>query len=240
MNEFIFILAVVIFLCATVLMYKFFGKIGIYVFVGFATILANIQVSKSIVLFGLTTTAGNVLYAATFLSTDILSENHGKKAAQKAVILGIVINILWLIGTQLTLWFKPSATDTMHQSMKSLFGVIPRITIASLIGYIVSQSLDVLLYHLIWKKTGSNNKKLWLRNNAATMISQLVDTLLFVTIAFIKTVPTSIFLQILGTTYLFKIIVGLCDTPFIYLARKIKNVACDKEEIKSCQDKKVK
>ena len=149
MNAFEFFISVLFFLSATVAAYRFFGKSGLFVFVAFSTILANIQVCKGINLFGFETTVGNVLYASSFLCTDILSEKYGKKTAQKAVKIGIFTNILWIIGTQLTLISVPSEHDTMQPHLEAIFGLMPRVAGASLIAYIVSHSIDVLLYHLI-------------------------------------------------------------------------------------------
>ncbi len=223
MNEILFLSSVVFFLLAVVLMYRCFGCAGLYAYVGFATILANIQVCKSIELFGLSTTAGAVLYASTFLCTDILSENYGKKAAAKAVWIGVVVNLIWLFGTQITLGFEASAADYVQPSLQVIFGMVPRISCASLLAYIISQRVDVFLYHLIWKKTGNEKRGLWLRNNGSTMVSQLFDTAIFTTVAFAGTMPSDVFWQIMFTTYLFKAIIALCDTPFAYLARKIKS-----------------
>lgn len=221
MNSHVFFISLFFFLGSAVAAYKLFGRSGLYAFVVFSTILANIQVCKQVNIFGFETTAGNVLYAASFLSTDILSEKYGKKAASKAVRLGIFTNIIWIIGTQLTLLSKPSELDSMQIHLQSLLGLMPRVAGASLIAYICSQFLDVTLYHLIWKKSGANEKHLWLRNNGSTMTSQAVDTSIFVTIAFLGTVPMNIFWSILLTTYFFKVVVALFDTPFAYLARKI-------------------
>lgn len=229
-NALIFIGAVIFFLLSVIVIFKFFGKAGLFGYVCFATILANIQVCKSIELFGLTTTAGAVLYASTFLCTDILSERYGKKEAAKAVWLGVFVNVLWIIGTQATLWLTPSASDYIQPSLEVVFGMVPRISVASLISYIISQRLDVFLYHMIWNKTGSGSKGLWLRNNGSTLVSQLVDSVLFVTIAFVGTQPANVFFQIMLTTYLFKAIVALCDTPFAYLARKVKTKEIEKNE----------
>lgn len=237
LNSFLFIGAVLIFLFAVVLIYRCFGKMGIYTYIAFATILANIQATKSVEIFGLTTTAGSVLYASTFLSTDILSENYGKKEATKAVLLGIVITLLWMLGTQITIWFVPSNIDTIHESLKVVFEAVPRICIASLIAYICSQSVDVVLYHAIWKRTGNGRSGLWIRNNGSTLTSQLVDTVIFVTIAFVNTMPLPLFFEVMGTTYLFKAIVALMDTPFAYLARKIKPIK--KEEIECLEKVKI-
>lgn len=220
-NEIIFILSVLIYLGCVLLLYRLFGKNGLFAFVIFSTLLGNIAVTKNVNIFGLSTTAGNVLYAATFLCTDILSEKHGKHEARKAVFYSFSIMLIWLLGTQLILWFTPNSSDFVNDSLKVVFGLVPRITIASLIGYAVSQSLDIVLYHAIWKKTGGGKAKLWIRNNFSTLTSQAVDTVIFVFIAFWGTYPTDVFFSILITTYVFKAIVALLDTPFIYLARAI-------------------
>lgn len=221
-NELLFIATVLIYLGSVVLLYKLFGKNGLFAFAVFGTLLGNIAVCKCIDLFGMSTTSGNVLYASTFLVTDILSEKYGKKAATSAVKYSFSIMVLWLIGTQLILWFAPNTNDYINDSLQVVFGLVPRITAASLAGFVCSQNIDVFLYHFIWGKTGDNEKKLWLRNNGSTLISQAVDTIIFTGLAFWGTYPTGVFVSILLTTYLFKAVVALLDTPFIYLARKIK------------------
>lgn len=221
MNELLFVVSVLFFLGSVLGLYKLFGKTGLYIFTAFATILANIQVCKTIDLFGFSTTAGNVLYASTFLVTDILSEKYGKKAAGNAVKYGLAVTLLWIVGTQITLAFAPNANDYITPSLGIVFGLVPRIAIASLIGYVCSQSIDVFLYHYIWKKTGDNAGKLWVRNNLSTLTSQLVDTVVFTVLAFWGTYPMPVFISILLTTYLFKAVVAVVDTPFIYIARKI-------------------
>lgn len=221
-NSILFFISVLIYLVAVLIAYKLFGKTGLYVFTAISAILANIQVCKNVDFFGLQTTAGNVLYAASFLVTDILSEKHGKKAAQKAVWIGLFTTVVFLIGTQELIMLKPNSTDIMDPAMQQLFGLVPRVSIGSILGYACSQTIDVFLYHAIWKKTGDSSKKLWLRNCGSTLTSQAVDTVVFTTIAFYGIYPTKVFVSILLTTYLFKAIVALCDTPFVYWARKIK------------------
>lgn len=221
-NLLLFAFSVLFFLLSVLLAYRLFGKTGLYGYVCFSTILANIQVCKSIELFGLTTTTGEVLYASTFLCTDILSERHGKAASSKAVWLGVFTNLLWLAGTQLTLLFSPGPADSIHPALEQVFGMVPRISLASLVTYVISQRLDVYLYHRIWEKSGGGRQGLWLRNNGSTLCSQLVDSVLFVSIAFWGTLPREVFFQLMLTTYLFKALVAALDTPFAYLARKVE------------------
>ena len=230
-NALLFFLSIALFLTLLILVYKLLGKSGIYAYIAFATILANIAACKSIELFSLTTTAGSVLYASTFLCTDILSEKYGKKEAQRGVILGIITNVLWIIGTQVILMFIPSSSDTFQGSLNVVFGMVPRVTIASLAGFIVSQTVDVVIYHAIWRKTGNNKTKLWLRNNVATLIAQAFDTGIFVTISFIFVYDWPVFFSILGTTYLFKAIVALCDTPFCYWARSLNTISKEDQKL---------
>lgn len=87
--------------------------------------------------------------------------------------------------------------------------------LASLISYFASQNLDVSIFHRLKAKHGE--KKLWLRNNVSTMTSQLVDTTLFITIAFWGIVPTNVLLGMIVTQYVFKLCVALVDTPVAYL-----------------------
>ncbi len=221
-NEAIFIATVLMYLGGVLVMYRVFGRNGLFAFAIFGTLLGNIAVCKCVDIFGMSTTAGNVLYASTFLVTDILSEKYGKKDARRAVQYSFSVMLLWLLGSQLTLLFTPNVNDYISDSLKVVFGLVPRITIASLAGFICSQSIDVFLYHFIWKKTGENRSKLWLRNNGSTLISQAVDTVIFTFLAFWGTYPANVFFSILITTYLFKAIVALVDTPFLYAARKMK------------------
>ena len=221
-NEVIFIITVLLYLGSVLLLYKLFGKNGLYAFAVFSTLLGNIAVCKCVDIFGLSTTAGNVLYASTFLVTDILSEKYGRKEATKAVAYSFSTMILWLIGTQLIMLFTPNANDYINDSLIVVFGLVPRITLGSLAGFFCSQNIDVFLYHHIWKKTGNTRAKLWLRNNLSTLASQAIDTVLFTTIAFLGVYPTNVFFTIMLTTYLFKAIVALLDTPFMYIARKIQ------------------
>ena len=228
-NELIFILTVLIYLGSVLVLYKVFGKNGLFAFAIFGTLLGNIAVCKCVDIFGLSTTAGNVLYASTFLVTDILSEKYGKKEASRAVAYSFTIMVLWMLGTQMILLFTPNSNDYISESLAVVFGLVPRITFASLVGFVLSQNIDVFLYHLIyvflyhliWKRTGNTSEKLWLRNNGSTLTSQAIDTVIFTTLAFWGVYPTGVFFSILITTYLFKAVVALMDTPFMYLARAI-------------------
>ena len=225
MNELILILSVVVIYGVALLAYKLFGKSGLYCVSVMATVLANIEVIILIKAFGMEQTLGNVLFAVTFLITDILSECEGKKCANKAVFLGIFSQVFFLVLSQSWLLYKPSENDTAMAAIKAVFSNTPRVVLASLAVYAISQIFDVWLYHKWWnftqKKFGDKRKFLWLRNNGSTLVSQILNTLLFTVIAFAGTYDVKTLLSVFGSSYLIYVVTTLLDTPVLYLARRI-------------------
>ncbi|MBU1145450.1 MAG: queuosine precursor transporter [Firmicutes bacterium] len=215
-----FIFAIVNFLLLMGL-YKLFGKTGIFVWVGIATLLANIQVTKNISLFGINATLGNIMYGTIFLATDALNEIFDKKAAKKAVYLGFYVLLSSLIVMQLALTFIPNENDISQTALETIFGFLPRIALGSLIAFFISQQLDVNLFQKIKHKWPSD-KWLWVRNNGSTFISQFVDSIIFVPIAFLGVYDLTVVIEIFISTYVIKLVVAFLDTPFLYLMKKIK------------------
>ncbi len=202
-------------------LYRFAGKIGLFLWVPIATIVANIQVVKMVSLFGMDATLGNIVYASSFLVTDILSENYGKDCAKRAVFFGFFSMISFTLLMNMALFFTPTAEDFASDAMQTLFSLMPRIALASLVAYLASQFHDIYAYQF-WKKRLPAAKYLWLRNNLSTMVSQAIDTIVFVLIAFWGLLPENVFIQIAVTTYVLKWLVALMDTPFIYMAKLFK------------------
>ena len=229
MNEIILIVSLILLFSAVVLIYKFFGKSGIFAAGAIITIMANIEVLLLVKAFGLEQTLGNVLFASTFLMTDILSENEGKKEANKAVYLGIVASVAMVVISQSWFLYTPAAGDWARPHLEAIFSVTPRLLFASLLGFVVSQKLDVFLYHKIWslteKKTGDKTKFLWLRNNGATLTAQIANTLIFNLIAFWGVYEAKTLISIVLSSYLIYVVTSLLDTPFLYLARKLTKKA---------------
>ena len=188
MNELILAASVVFIFGAVLLAYRLAGNAGLYCMTVTVTILSNIEVLILVNAFGMEQTLGNVLFAATFLITDILSENSGKKAANRAVFLGIGGSAFFALLTCSWMLYKPAESDWAMPSIRAIFSTTPRMVLASMSVYAVSQFLDVWLYHKWWdftdRKFGQHRKFLWLRNNGSTLISQLVNTILFNLAAF--------------------------------------------------------
>lgn len=202
--------------------YRLFGKIGLFAWTAIAVILANIQVLKAVDLFGFSATLGNIVYATSFLVTDILSENYGRREAKTAVYLGFLALFAMTVLMQLALLFIPSADDFAQDSLQVIFGIMPRVALGSLAAYGLSQLHDVWAYHF-WKSRRPEKRFIWLRNNLSTVVSQCIDTAVFTTIAFAGVFTGRMFWEILATTYLFKVIVAALDTPFLYIARAWKD-----------------
>lgn len=224
MNELMLIVSVVFIYGATLAAYALFGRSGLYCISALTTVFANIEVIILIKAFGLEQTLGNVLFASTFLATDILSECEGKKSANKAVYIGIFANVFFLILSQMWFAFEPSADDTAMPAIRAIFSQTPRLVAASLIVYAVSQFFDVWLYHKWWafteKRFGDKRKFLWLRNNGSTLVSQMINSGLFAVLAFAGTYDALTVLSIFGSGYIIFIFTTLLDTPIVYLARR--------------------
>ncbi len=225
MNEFLLILSLLLIYGSVLAAYRFFGKTGLYGWTVFATITANIEVLLLVEAFGMEQTLGNVLFASTFLVTDILSEKYGKKAAQVSVNLGVAASLMFIVLSQLWLQYIPAANDWAAPSFHVIFSNTPRIMLASLLVYAVVQRFDVWAYHKWWdftkKRFGDSGRFLWLRNNGSTLISQLLNTLLYSFGAFAGLYDLGTLLSICLSSYLIFIVTSLADTPFVYWARKI-------------------
>jgi len=224
-NELLWIGFAVVDLTLTLAVFRLFGKSGLFGLIVFNLLLCNIQVLKTVEMFGMTTTLGNILYAGVFLATDILGELYGKKEAQKGVLLGFVTLVMATVYMQVALTFIPAPDDFAQPLLEGIFGLLPRLAAASMVAYLVSQMHDVWAYHF-WKRK-TNGQALWLRNNASTLVSQALDTVIFCLLAFWGQYPAQVLMEIIITTFLFKGTVALLDTPFIYLARAIGRKGTD-------------
>ncbi len=227
MNELLLIFSVVFIFGMALLGYRLFGKTGLYCLSAVAVILANIEALVMIQAFGMEQTLGNVLFAVTFLITDILSECEGRKAANRAVWLGFFISVFFLVESQTWMLYAPSASDWVSPAIATVFSNTPRMMFASVSVYLVSQLFDVWLYHKWWafteKRCGDKTRFLWLRNNGSTLISQIVNTALFTTLAFWGTYDLPTLCSVFVSSYVIYIFTSLLDTPAVYLARKMKN-----------------
>lgn len=219
-NILILIIEIICAFGGLLLLKKFFGKVGVISWVAMATILANIITAKTVNLLGLSTALGTVLFASVFLATDILNECYDKQSAKMAVRLGLLSNVVLIVFTQLALRYIPNSYDYANGAMQTLFGLNLRISLASMIMYYISNMLDIALFNKIKEKT--NGKMLWLRNNVSTILCNCIENFFFITLAFYGIYDITTVLIIAGSTSIIEILIALCDTPFLYLAKRIK------------------
>ena len=223
-NEFLWLAMLLANFLLIILAYRLFGKWGLIMWIPISVIVANIQVIQTVELFGLVATLGNIVYATSFLVTDILSENYGKEEAKKAVWIGFFSLISMTLLMNLALAFLPLEGDEFagvaHDATSTIFSLMPRIAVASLAAYLLSQRHDVWAFHF-WRSRFPKDKQLWLRNNLSTAVSQLIDSVVFVLIAFYGVFETAMLFEIFITTYFLKFIVAAADTPFVYWSKSI-------------------
>jgi uncharacterized integral membrane protein (TIGR00697 family) len=214
MNELLFFLTLCINFTCILLAFKLLGATGLYCWMVFGTVLANIEVVKCVDLFGLSLTLGNVIYGSLFLVTDILGAKYGIRAARKAVFLGFASMVAFTVFSQINLLFEPNSADFASPALEVIFSMTPRICAASLVAYLVSNLLDTWLFHAL------HNCPLWVRNNISTGLSQLVDSCIFTAGAFWGVFEQGELVELFVTTYTIKLLVAVLDTPFLYLAVK--------------------
>jgi len=187
----------------------------------------NLLGGKITTLFGISVSVGIFITPLLFLITDIVEEVHGRKTVNYFIIGGCISLFLVLLYTLFFVNLSPNERYLYNEEYKIIFGSSVRMIIASIISFFISQTHDALSFDYLKKKT--NGKALWLRNNISTIISQFIDTSIFMMIAFYKLTPKftlSFIIELIIPYYLFKVLFAFLDTPFVYLGvkwLKIKN-----------------
>jgi uncharacterized integral membrane protein (TIGR00697 family) len=129
------------------------------------------------------------------------------------VLAGFVGLACTFLLIQLALWWPAAPFWNQEDAFRGILGMTPRIIAASLAAYVLSQFHDVWLYNLL--KDRMNGRHLWLRNNLATILSQLIDSVVFIVIAFYGIMPV---LPLIIGQWAVKVVLALCDTPLVYAA----------------------
>jgi uncharacterized integral membrane protein (TIGR00697 family) len=192
----------------TLVLYRLFGKVGLQI------AIAVMQ-----------TSLGVIFYSSIFFATDVLSENYGKEAANKAVRMGFAVSVIVLIMLSLALLYQPSTrpetaafSASIHNAFATIVNFTPRFIFGSLLAYYISQHFDVWAFHKIKSLTGE--RWLWLRNNGSTLASQVVDTTIYSLVAWWGIVDLRTALALGAAKYVFKAAIAAIDTVFIYWARR--------------------
>ncbi len=207
------------------------GAAGLFCFINLAYIISNIQVLHVAKFSFLDepVALGTVLFAMTYLAADMLVEHYGAKQARKAIVLSFLAQIGFTLFMVTTLAHPPleqqTGNRTIYLAMDTLFTPAPRLMIASLIAYFISQLLDIWLFKSI--SSATNKKYIGLRTSISTLLSALADNIIFSSLAWIFLSPqpvsfhTLIFTYILGT-YVARALVSVAGIPVMYLSYSVK------------------
>lgn len=220
---------------AQLVMGRLFGLMGLATWIVLSIVIANLQVLKVVQAEFLPAPValGTVMFASTYLCTDLINETYGANQARKVVLLGFAAYFAWTLIAILTLGYRPLSPQEagdgygwalgMHDALASVLTPAPTFFIAGMIAYLVSQNLDIFIFNKIRGQTGE--KMLWLRNTASTIVSAFVDSAIFSLLAFwlfaSDPVPFNnlVMTYIIGT-WMLRVAMSVIDTPFMYFGRR--------------------
>ncbi len=177
----------------------------------------NLLGGKIISLFGISVSVGIFMVPLTFLITDIVEEVYGKQIVKQFIIGGVFSLVIIFLYTSIFVILEPHERYGFNSEYKIIFGNSLRMIIASIIAFVLAQTNDMILFD--WCKKKTKGKALWLRNNLSTIVSQSIDTFIFMIIAFYHLTSkfTFVFIIYLAIPYFsFKVLFALIDTPFVY------------------------
>jgi len=183
-------------------------------------IMAEVTSSKFITLFGFTMTMGVIPFPVTFIITDLMNEYFGRKGVRFVTLTGmamlVLVYVLILIDVAI-----PAAPNSPvpDEAFRMVFANSGMVIIGSMVAYLIGQLLDIQVFHWLRRKTG--NRHIWLRATGSTVISQLVDSLVVLYIAFGASMPLADLTAIGLTNYLYKFLIAVSITPVIYLAHHV-------------------
>ena len=179
---------------------------------------ANLLGAKVATFWGITVSVGIFSYPLTFLITDGIAEVYGKEKTKNFVWAGFLSQVIIFLLVLVSIKLPPASRYTFNAEYVPIFSMSMRMIIASVIAFLVSQLHDIWAFHL-WKKI-TKGKYLWIRNNLSTIASQLIDSLLFMYIAFYHLTPKFTAAFVLSITipyWILKVIMAILDTPFCYM-----------------------
>lgn len=171
-------------------------------------------------IFGSHLSVGVFSFPVVFLMTDVIGETYGKRVAKLFVLAGFISTALFILYSFLSLAMPWSSDgEWARQGYNQIFGISTRIAVASLTAFIIAEYQDVIAFFFFRDKLGTKN--FWLRSNLSNLWSQLLDTVIFMTIAFAGIYPTRVLISIIITWWLYKVVMGLLYTPLSYIGLRL-------------------
>ncbi len=216
MNEELLILRAALDIGLVYLAYRL-GKHWLYASIIVNLLLISVLGSKMQFVFGFQTNVGNVPYAGVFFAMYLLLENGKMRDAIRAIWLGVGSVAAFLVMMQLTLSMQSSPeTEALSEELIQVLGIVPRIAIASIAGFIAAQYFNVWICSFAHE---DGRTSWWLRLAVILMVAQLIDSLIFFSIAFYGSFAAHTVIESLIVGYAIKVTIGLCTLPLIYYSR---------------------
>lgn len=212
------------------------GASGLKVWIAVAVIAANLQVLKVVpfTLFPGPVAEGTVVFASTYLATDLLTEHYGEREARQGVWLGFSAHLAMTVLMLLALGYRPLSAEEageglawalpFHDHLAAIFSPAPAFFAAGIVAFLTSQMLDIRLFGAL--RLATRGRHLWLRNNLSTIVAALIDNTIFSLLAFrlfaADPVPWEALIRsyILGA-WLQRVLLALLDTPFMYAGGRV-------------------
>lgn len=187
-------------------------------------LISNVASSKITTIGFLTFDAGTILFPLSYIIGDMLTEVYGYSRARRAIWIGLLCNVLMAVTFMIVAVLPPAADWPNQGAYEAILGWTPRIVLASIVAYFIGEFINSFI--LAKLKLVTKGKYLWIRTIGSTLVGQLLDTLIFVTIAFWGLLPTEVLISIIISNYIFKVGIEVVFTPITY---KVVNLLKKKE-----------
>ena len=177
---------------------------------------ANIIAAKLIVVGGIVLTAGIVIFPISYVLGDVLTEVWGYAAARRVIWLGFACNLLMVVAVWLAGALPAAPFGASQAAYDEVLGQTPRILLASFVAYLVGEFANAFV--LAKLKIATGGRWLWTRTIGSTIVGQALDSAVFVTLAFVGTMPGAVLAGVIAGQWTVKVAYEAAGTPLVYLA----------------------
>ena len=178
-------------------------------------LVSNLAAQKLFQLGPATFTAGILVFPISYIFGDVLTEVYGFNRARRVIYCGLLANVFMALVLWLAIYLPPAPGYTLQSAFESVFRLVPRIVVGSILGYVAGELINSLVLSAI--KLRMAGKALWVRTISSTIAGQLVDTTIFVLVAFLGVFPSGLLISAIVTAWLFKVVYEAVATPLTYL-----------------------
>lgn len=177
-------------------------------------VISNIASTKMTQFAGLTLDAGTILFPLSYIFGDIFAEVYGWKTSKKIILLGFIAIVLNALILGIVQYLPVASFWEFQSSYENILGLVPRITLGSIFGYLAGSFSNT--WSLLWIRKMTGERWLAVRTIGSTLIGQTADTVVFCTIAFLGTMGQIDLIHLALSNILFKVAVEALFTPVTY------------------------